>query len=63
VGRGARPPDAAWGRVLQEGQGTVYSGPFGAIAPVSALVSVVIGINRLADGLGDIADPTRRRRR
>jgi peptide/nickel transport system permease protein len=63
LGLGAPPPNASWGRLLQEAQGTVYTAPFGAIAPGIALVSLVIGINLLADGLRDIADPTRRRRR
>lgn len=63
LGLGAPPPNASWGRLLQEAQATVYTAPFGAIAPGIALVSLVIGINLLADGLRDIADPTRRRRR
>ena len=33
------------------------------IAPGLALVSLVIGLNLFADGLRDIADPTRRRSR
>ncbi|WP_117193284.1 ABC transporter permease [Rhizobium terrae] len=63
LGLGAPPPNASWGRLLQEAQGTVYTAPFGAIAPGIALVLLVIGINLLADGLRDIGDPTRRRRR
>jgi peptide/nickel transport system permease protein len=62
LGLGAPPPNASWGRLLQEAQATVYTAPFGAIAPGIALVSLVIGINLLADGLRDISDPTRRRR-
>ena len=61
LGLGAPPPNASWGRLLQEAQGTVYSAPIGAIAPGVALVSLVIGINLLADGLRDVGDPTRRR--
>mgnify|MGYP004525155029 CR=1 FL=1 len=62
LGLGAPPPNASWGRLLQEAQGTVYTAPIGAIAPGIALVSLVIGINLLADGLRDTIDPTRRTR-
>lgn len=62
LGLGAPPPNASWGRLLQEAQATVYTAPFGAIAPGLALVSLVIGLNIFADGLRDVADPTRRRR-
>jgi peptide/nickel transport system permease protein len=62
LGLGAPPPNASWGRLLQEAQATVYTSPFGAIAPGIALVSLVIGLNLFADGLRDVADPTRRRR-
>lgn len=61
LGLGAPPPNASWGRLLQEAQGTVYTAPIGAIAPGIALVTLVIGINLLADGLRDRIDPTRRR--
>lgn len=63
LGLGAPPPNASWGRLLQEAQGTVYTAPFGAVAPGIALVSLVIGMNLLADGLRDVGDPTRRRSR
>lgn len=60
LGLGAPPPNASWGRLLQEAQGTVYTAPIGAIAPGIALVSLVIGVNLLADGLRELNDPTRR---
>lgn len=63
LGLGAPPPNASWGRLLQEAQGTVYTAPIGAIAPGIALVTLVIGMNLLADGLRDIGDPTRKRSR
>lgn len=63
LGLGAPPPNASWGRLLQEAQGTVLTAPIGAIAPGVALVVLVLGVNFIADGLRDYADPTRRRRR
>jgi peptide/nickel transport system permease protein len=62
LGLGAPPPNASWGRLLQEAQGTVYTAPIGAIAPGLALVSLAIGVNLLADGLRDLADPAKRGR-
>lgn len=62
LGLGAPPPNASWGRLLQEAQGTVYTAPLGAIAPGIALVSLAIGVNLLADGLRETIDPTRRGR-
>jgi len=63
LGLGAPPPNASWGRLLQEAQGTVVTAPVGAIAPGLALVALVIGVNFVADGLRDVADPSRRRSR
>lgn len=59
LGLGTPPPNASWGRMLQEAQGTVLTAPVGAIAPGIALVMLVLGVNFMADGLRDIADPTR----
>ena len=63
LGLGAPPPNASWGRLLQEAQGTVITAPVGAIAPGIALIMLVIGVNFVADGLRDVADPSRRRSR
>ncbi|MBP1326640.1 peptide/nickel transport system permease protein [Leucobacter exalbidus] len=62
LGLGAPPPNASWGRLLQEAQGTVLTAPAGAIAPGLALVVLVLGVNFVADGLRDVADPTRRKK-
>ena len=63
LGLGAPPPNASWGRLLQEAQGTVQIAPMGAIAPGIALLVLVLGVNFVADGLREVADPTRTRRR
>lgn len=63
LGLGAPPPNASWGRLLQEAQATFTTAPAGAIAPGIALVVLVLGINFIADGLRDLADPTRKRSR
>ena len=63
LGLGAPPPNASWGRMLQEAQGTVLVAPVGAIAPGIAIIALVLGVNFLADGLRDLTDPTRRRSR
>ncbi len=62
LGLGAPPPNASWGSLLQQAQGTVYTAPLGAIAPGILLVILVIGMNLLADGLRDVGDPVQRRR-
>jgi peptide/nickel transport system permease protein len=63
LGLGAPPPNASWGRMLQEAQGTVQSAPVGALAPGIAIVALVLGVNFLTDGLREFTDPTRRRAR
>jgi len=60
VGLGSPPPNASWGRMLQEAQSTVLVAPTAAILPGLLLVATIIGINLLADGLRDVADPTSR---
>jgi peptide/nickel transport system permease protein len=62
LGLGAPPPNASWGSLLHQAQGTVYVAPLGAIIPGVALVVLVLGVNLLADGLRDAFDPTRRQR-
>lgn len=63
LGLGAPPPNASWGRLLQEAQGTVLTAPLGAIVPGIALVVLVLGVNFIADGLRAFTDPTTRRAR
>lgn len=62
LGLGTPPPNASWGRMLFEAQATALTSPLGALAPGLALVALVVGVNLTADGLRDLADPTRSRR-
>ncbi|MGO3220562.1 ABC transporter permease [Microbacterium gubbeenense] len=62
LGLGAPPPNASWGRLLQESQQTVLVAPMGAIVPGILIVVLVIGVNLIADGLRDRLDPTSRER-
>ncbi|MFD5449381.1 ABC transporter permease [Streptomyces sp. NPDC003470] len=63
LGLGAPPPNASWGRLLQEAQATFTTAPAGALAPGILLVLLVIGVNLIADGLRDVLDPAGRGRR
>lgn len=63
LGLGSPPPNASWGSLLQEAQSTVLTSPVAAIAPGLFLVALVIGMNLIADGLRDVADPTIRKSR
>ena len=63
LGLGPPPPNASWDRLLQEAQVTVLVAPVGAVAPGVLLVLLVVGVNLVADGFRDLADPTRRRSR
>ncbi|GAA2351708.1 ABC transporter permease [Streptomyces violaceusniger] len=63
LGLGAPPPNASWGRMLQEAQATFTTAPAGALAPGILLVMLVIGVNLIADGLRDTLDPAARGRR
>lgn len=63
LGLGSPPPNASWGSLLQEAQGTVLTSPIAAVAPGLCLVALVIGVNFIADGLRGRTDPTLRQTR
>jgi len=60
LGLGSPPPNASWGRMLQDAQSTVLVAPTAAILPGILLVLTIVGTNLLADGLRDVADPASR---
>jgi peptide/nickel transport system permease protein len=63
VGLGTQPPDPSWGRMLAESQTYFALAPWLAIFPGIAIVSAVMGLNLLGDGLRDLVDPRTRRGR
>ena len=57
VGLGAQPPVPSWGRMLADAQTFVTIAPHVAIIPGLCIVSTVLGLNILGDGLRDALDP------
>ena len=57
LGLGAPPPRASWGRLLMEAQSSVMTAPWGAIIPGCAIVTAVLSLNFLGDGLRELLDP------
>ena len=58
VGLGAQPPSPEWGDMLNDAQGYLQSAWWTAVFPGVAIMIVVVGLNLLGDGLGDLLDPT-----
>jgi peptide/nickel transport system permease protein len=50
-GLGVSPESPDWGLTINEGRKLITLNPFPAIAPALALMSLVLGLNLLADGL------------
>ncbi len=50
-GLGVSPESPDWGQTINEGRKLITINPFPAIAPALALMSLVLGLNLLADGL------------
>jgi peptide/nickel transport system permease protein len=57
LGLGTQPPDASWGRMLNEAQTLMGLAPWMAVFPGAAIAWAVLGFNLLGDGLRDILDP------
>lgn len=53
LGLGLRPPTPSWGGMIDAGRGHLVDAPHLAVFPGLALFAVVLGLNLLADGLGD----------
>ncbi|WP_299424922.1 ABC transporter permease [uncultured Shimia sp.] len=57
VGLGAQPPTPSWGRMLADAQTMVSFAPHLALIPGLAIITSVLGLNLLGDGLRDFLDP------
>lgn len=59
LGIGLQPPIVSWGTLLKEAQNirTIIEAPWLLIAPGTVIVTAVLALNFLGDGLRDAADP------
>ncbi|MGB1110504.1 MAG: ABC transporter permease [Gammaproteobacteria bacterium] len=56
LGLGVQPPEASWGQMIRDGSRFLLVAPHLLIVPTLALMSVVISVNLLGDGLRDRLD-------
>jgi peptide/nickel transport system permease protein len=59
LGLGTQPPDPSLGLMVSEARTLFARGWWLMVAPASAIVLSVVGLNLLGDGLRDVLDPTR----
>lgn len=57
LGLGTQPPQASWGRMLNEAQTLMFKAPLLAVYPGVAIALAVLGLNLIGDGLRDLLDP------
>lgn len=59
LGLGTQPPDPSLGLMVSDARTLFARGWWLMVAPASAIVVAVVGLNLLGDGLRDVLDPTR----
>ena len=57
IGLGVQPPEAEWGAMLSAGRSALRHSPHLVIAPLVAILILVLSLNLLGDGLRDALDP------
>lgn len=57
IGLGVQPPQAEWGAMLSGGRQYIRSYPHMLIAPLVAILILVLSLNLFGDGLRDALDP------
>ncbi|MEW6441041.1 MAG: ABC transporter permease [bacterium] len=60
LGLGTQPPAASWGSMLNDGRPFLFVAPHLTLAPGVAIMTVVLGLNFLGDGLRDRLDVRQR---
>jgi len=63
LGFGVQPPTPALGKLISDNQGFMTTMPWLVLAPGITIVTMVLCINFVGDGLRDALDPTQRRLR
>jgi peptide/nickel transport system permease protein len=59
LGLGTQPPEPSLGLMVSDARTLFARGWWLMVAPASAIVLAVVGLNLLGDGLRDVLDPTR----
>jgi peptide/nickel transport system permease protein len=57
VGLGVQPPDADWGRMINDGRAVLLPAPWVATLPGLAIFLTAVGFNLLGDAVHDRLDP------
>lgn len=60
LGLGISPPTPSWGVLIAEGQPYLITAPWLSLWPGLMIMSVVLAVNLVGDGLRDVADPRTR---
>ncbi|WP_022873231.1 ABC transporter permease [Nesterenkonia alba] len=60
LGAGVPPPAPSWGNMLLDGKNLIYTAWWMTVFPGVFIMSTILAINLLGDGLRDLLDPTYR---
>ncbi|WP_241236264.1 ABC transporter permease [Brevibacillus marinus] len=57
LGAGVPSPEPSWGSILQDGKVVIFNAWWMTVFPGITIISAVLGLNLLGDGLRDLMDP------
>ena len=57
IGLGVPPPTATWGGVIRDGFDNLLDAPWLSIFPSLAILTIMVALNLIGDGLRDASDP------